>query len=129
MAKTAITFDIVRKIALEFPDLEESTMYGSPAIKLGKRLVACIPSHKSAEPGSLAVRTDFDQRPALLSEEPKTYYLTDHYANHPVVLVSLARMQQDQLCDYIPAARHCVLAHGGKQQKAGRHFSTGPQVP
>ena len=53
-------------LAHEFPDLQESTMYGSPALKLGKRLVACVASHRSAEPGSVVVRTDFAQRAALL---------------------------------------------------------------
>ena len=46
-------------------------MYGSPALKLDGRLLACLPIHRSAEPESLVVRTDFDQRAALLAEERK----------------------------------------------------------
>jgi hypothetical protein len=85
-----MTFEAVRAWGREFPDLSEGTMYGSPALKLGKRLVACLAIHRSAEPGSLVVRTDFEQRAGLLSDEPATYYVTDHYVKHPVVLV-LAR--------------------------------------
>ena len=40
-------------------------MYGAPALKIKGKLLACIPTHKSAEPDSLAVRIDFDQRDAL----------------------------------------------------------------
>jgi hypothetical protein len=60
-------FDTVRAIALKLPGVEESTIYGSPAFKMGKRLVACLAIHRSAEPGPLVVRTDFDQRAALLA--------------------------------------------------------------
>ncbi|SRR6266404_9041466 len=41
MRKTAVTFEAVRALGREFQDLNESTMYGSPALKLGKRL-ACV---------------------------------------------------------------------------------------
>ena len=84
-------------------------MYGSPALKLGKRLVACLAIHRSAEANSLVVRTDFEQRAAVLVDDPETYYVTDHYVNHPVVLVRLARVQPEQLRDLLAAARQCVL--------------------
>ena len=90
-------------------------MYGSPAIKLGKRLVACIAVHRSAEPGSLVVRTDFEQRAAFLAEDPETFYLTDHYVNHPVVLVRMTRLHHDQLRDLLAAARQCVITHARKR--------------
>lgn len=114
-------FDRVREWAREFPDLEESTMYGSPAIKLGKRLIACVPSHRSAEPGSLVVRTDFEQREALVTDDPGTFYVPEHYASFPVVLVRFERLQKDQLRELLAAARQCVLAHGrqaGHKSKA-----------
>jgi hypothetical protein len=50
---TALNFDTVRSLGRDFPDLQETTMYGSPALKLGKRLVACLAVHRSADPGSL----------------------------------------------------------------------------
>ena len=111
-------FEAVRALAREFSDLEESTMYGSRAIKLGKRLVACVPTHRSAEAGSLVMRTDFEQREALLAEDPGTFYVTDHYVAHPVVLVRTKRLQRDQLRELLAAARQCVLSHA--VQKKGR---------
>jgi hypothetical protein len=92
-------------------------LYGSPAIKLGKRLVACEAIHRSAEPGSLVVRTDFDQREALCADDPETFYITEHYSNHPVVLVRMARLQGDQLRELIAAARQCVLRHGKSRER------------
>src|SRR6185295_16308735 len=117
MRKPAVNFEAVRALGRDFPDLEESTMYGSPALKLGKRLVACLAIHRSAEKGSLVVRTDFEQRAALLADDPETYYLTDHYLNHPTVLVRLARVKPDQLRELLAAARHCVIAHARQSHK------------
>jgi len=92
MPRNKIDFDTVRRIALSLPDVEESTIYRSPALKVRGKLLACIPIHKSAEPGSVAVRIGFDRRAELMAAAPDVYYLTDHYVNYPVVLVRLSRI-------------------------------------
>jgi hypothetical protein len=104
VARNKIDFDAVRKIALKLPDVEESTSYGSPALKVRGELVACIPINKSVEPGSLAVATDFDQRAELIASDPDVYYVTDHYVDHPIVLVRLARIHADALPDLLKMA-------------------------
>src|SRR4051812_30942478 len=98
-----MTFRTVRAIGLKLPGVEESTMYGMPALKLGGRMLACIASHKSAEPNTLVVRTDFDQRDALIEEEPEIYYLKEHYKTFPVVLVRLSRVNADAMRDLLGA--------------------------
>jgi len=50
MPTTKVSFDIVRKIGLALPDVEEGTMYGSPALKVRGNLLTCLAIHKSAEP-------------------------------------------------------------------------------
>ena len=79
-------------------------MYGSPAFKVRGELLTCIAINKSAEPNTLAVRIDFDRRAELLAEPPEVYYLPSHYANHPVVLVRLSRIQLDALRDLLSMA-------------------------
>src|SRR5207237_7071107 len=73
----------------------ESTTYGSPALKIRGKLLACIPVHRSAEADSVAVRIDFARRDELSNTAPDVYYLTDHYVNYPVVLVRLSRIHAD----------------------------------
>gem|GEM_PF-572630 len=90
-------FETVRKVGLEFSGVEESTMYGSPALKVRGKLLACIPSHRSAEAGSLVVCVDFADRAALLAEAPEIYYITEHYISYPSVLVRLSRVTPDVL--------------------------------
>jgi hypothetical protein len=110
MPGTKVTFDMVREICLALPEVEEGTMYGSPALKVHRKLLTCLANHKSAEPQSLAVRIDFDQRARLLADEPETFYLTDHYLDYPVVLVRLSRIRIDQLRDLLGSAWRFVTA-------------------
>jgi hypothetical protein len=83
MPRSTINFDTVRKIGLALPGVEESTAYGSPALKVRGKLLACVPAHRSAEPGSLAVRVGFDDRAELLAADPDVYYVTDHFSTTP----------------------------------------------
>ena len=123
MSKPKVTFDTVREIGLALPDVEEGTIYGSPALKVRGNLLTCLAVHRSAEPGSLAVRIDFDQRAGLLAEAPETYYLTDHYRNYPVVLVRLSRVPINELRDLLGAAWRFVTAR--RSRTASRRTLTG----
>ena len=110
MPRAKITFDDVRKIGLELEDVEESTAYGALALKVRGDLLACKAINKSAEPDSLVIRVDFDQRDALLAEAPETYYVTDHYVNYPSVLVRLSRIRADELRDLLNSAWRFVTS-------------------
>jgi hypothetical protein len=104
MAKTMIDFDVVREIALGVPGVEESTIHGAPSIKLRGKLLTCPALHSSAEPNSLMVRIDFDRCAELMKVEPDVYYVTNHYANHPSVLVRLSRIDRTALKDLLDYA-------------------------
>ena len=110
MPRNKIDFDTVRKMALGLSDVEESTIYRSPALKVRGKLLACLAVHKSAEPDSLAVRIDFDRRAELVAAAPDVYYLTGHYVNYPVVLVRLSRIHRDALRDLLGVAWRFVTA-------------------
>jgi hypothetical protein len=101
MSERKIDFDTVRRIALSLPGVEESTAYGSPALKVKGQLLACIPTHRSAEPDSVVVRIDFADRDELLAAAPEVYYLKDHYVNYPAILARLPKIHPDALRDLI----------------------------
>jgi len=117
MAKIRVTFDIVRDIGLKLPGVQESTAYGAPALKVQGQLLACIPSNRSAEPDSLVVRVDFDDRTELLAANPDVYYVTDHYVGYSAVLVRLSRVTPDTLRDLLG------MAHKFVTRKASRRVS------
>jgi hypothetical protein len=120
MPNRKISFDTVRQIGLTMPGVEEGTTYGSPALKVGGLMFACIAIHSSAEPDSLAIRIDFDQRDELMAADPDTYYLTDHYVNYPCVLVRLSRVHADALRDLLHMARRFVSARGKRSARKRR---------
>ncbi len=116
MPRKAIGFDTVRELAREFPGVEESTAYGSPALKLRGKLLACVPAHRSAEPGSLVVCIDRGDRGDLLAGAPDVYYVTDHYVDHDSVLVRLARVTPEALRDLLGMAYRHVTAQARRQK-------------
>jgi hypothetical protein len=99
--KKGAAFERVRRMGAALPDVEEGTAYGSPALKVGGRMFACIAVNRSAEADTLAVRLSMEQRDELMAADPNIYYLTEHYVDYPCVLVRLARIPDDALQDLL----------------------------
>ena len=95
-------FDRVEALGLALPDVGASTKYdGSPVLKRGGAFMAGMATHPSAEAETLVVRTTAEDRENLLAEAPDTYYITDYYRPHPVVLARLRRLEHDALRDLL----------------------------
>jgi hypothetical protein len=104
-------FAVVADVGLALAGVERATKYdGSPVLRVGGAFMAGLAAHPSAEPDSLVVRVRLEDRDALLDEAPDVYYLTDHYAPHPVVLVRLRRLDRPALQDLLAVARRLALA-------------------
>jgi hypothetical protein len=116
---STVNFDTVRKVGLALSAVEESTAYGAPALKVRGRLLACVPKHRSAEPGSLVVRVGFDDRAELLAAAPDVYYVTDHYLGYSAVLVRLSRLTPDVLRDLLVMAHKFVTARTRRSSENG----------
>ena len=97
-------FKLVEYIGRTLPDVQVTTTWGQPALKVRGRMFVCIASHKSAEPDTLVVMMDFAARDALIEEDPDTYYLKEHYVGYPCVLVRLSRVHPDALRDLVVGA-------------------------
>lgn len=69
-----------------------------------------MPSHRSAEPGSIVLRVGFEDRAALLAEAPDVYYVTEHYVGYSAVLVRLSRANAGLLRDLLGMAYKFVTA-------------------
>jgi hypothetical protein len=104
-------FDVVKTVGLTLPDVEAATKYdGSPVLKLGGAFLAGLATHRSAEPETLVVRIGLDEREGLLEDAPETYYLTEYYERHPVVLVRLSRIDRAALRDLLSMSWRLTLA-------------------
>ena len=122
-ASAMVTFDTVREFGRVLPDVVDGTAYGSPALKLNGKLLACVPTNKSANVDSIVVRIDPEQRTELLRQDPDVYYITDHYAPHPTVLVRLSKIGRDDLKALLRDAHRFILS---KQKPPARLSGTEP---
>ncbi|MFL6838044.1 MAG: MmcQ/YjbR family DNA-binding protein [Bradyrhizobium sp.] len=84
-------FDDVRKIALAWPEVEDGTSYGAPALKVRTKLLARL-----KEDGDSLVMPGVpqDARDMLVESQPKAFYFTDHYRDYPIVLIRLAKARR-----------------------------------
>ncbi len=89
-----ITEARLKKIALSFPGANESSSYGQPAFKIEKTFFTRL----RREDDSIVLIVDsIDERDMMLEADPKTFFITDHYKNHPTVLVRIARIDAETL--------------------------------
>lgn len=115
-------FDTVRDVGLALPNVQAATKYdGSPVLKLGGAFMAGVATHRSAESATIVVRVDLEEREWLLQEAPDTYYLTDYYRPHPVVLVRLARIDRDALRDLLSVSWRLTLRKARKPRRGSTH--------
>ena len=82
-----MTFDDVRKIVLAWPEVEDSTSYGTPSLKVRKKMLVRL-----KEDGDSLVMPSVpqDERDVLVARAPKVFYFTDHYRDYPMMLIRLS---------------------------------------
>ena len=103
-------FARVKRIGLTLPGVEAAISYdGSPRLKLAGCFVAGLATHPSAEPETLVVRADPEERAWLLADAPDTYYLTDYYRKYPLVLVRLQRIDDTALAELLGMSRRLTV--------------------
>jgi hypothetical protein len=125
----ALTLDDVRKIVLALPEVIETTAYGMPAFKAGKKRFAGQPvARPDVEPNSLGVHMRFEERDRLMTARPDLYYLTDHYAPYPAVLVRLSNVTRAELRELLGAAWRTAMEGASPGKKKRRRVSSLPRV-
>ncbi|MDG2304730.1 MAG: MmcQ/YjbR family DNA-binding protein [Candidatus Binatia bacterium] len=82
-------FARVVRLAKKLPGVEESRSYGTPSLKVKTKVLARL---RSEAEGGLALLCDFEERQILTEAEPETFYITDHYAEWPMVLINLTKV-------------------------------------
>ena len=114
------SFKTVESIGRKLPEVEVTTTWGKPALKIDGKMFVCIASHKSAEPNTLVARMDIADRDALIEDDPDTYYLQEHYVDYPCVLVRLSRVRADALRDIVTGAYRYVNAMKSTSKRSRR---------
>ena len=86
-----MTFDDIRRIALAWPEVEDGSSYGTPALKVRKKMLVRLKEDRDSlvMPG-----VPQDERDMLVESQPKVFYFTDHYRDYPMVLIRLSRAKR-----------------------------------
>lgn len=98
--KAPVTFETVREIALALPGVEEGLSYGTPGFRVKGKLFARIWEDRE----TLVLKIGFDAREILMKADPATYFITDHYAGYPSVLVRLPVVDRQALAGVVEEA-------------------------
>src|SRR5262245_6351703 len=89
-----MTFDEIRKLALKWPEVEDSTSYGTSALKVRKKLLARL---REDDETLVVLGVPQDEREMLIESQPKIYYFTDHYRDYPTVLIRLSTAKRSHV--------------------------------
>src|SRR5262249_37087237 len=83
----------VQEIARALPEADEGMSYGTPAFFVKKKLFVRL--HQSRE--SVVIMIPIGAREGLMQTDPETFYITDHYACYPAMLVRLSTVRFEVL--------------------------------
>lgn len=91
MRKSYVSF--VRSVAMTLPGTVETTIFGTKSFRVGEKPYARM--HDDDE--TLVLKIDAESRQKLLQDKPDIFYITDSYANFPLMLARLAQMDEAEL--------------------------------
>lgn len=88
-------------LATELPEVEESTSYGTPALKVAGKLMGRL---RTDPDGSLALKTS--DKEALVASADPAYFTTPHYDGYNYILINLELADADEVAELIDDAWH-----------------------
>jgi len=82
-----MTWEDVVGIGLELPGVERSTAYGTESLRVNGKFMC----RERDDQTVLAIRCDLEERPFLIEANANVLFVTPHYQDYPMVLVTLSR--------------------------------------
>ncbi len=95
------SWDDVVRIGCALPEVEESTSYRTPALKVRGKGFARL---RTEAEGGLMLACPIEEKQALLSCGDPAFFTTPHYDGYGSILVDLTRIGLDQLAEMIEDA-------------------------
>lgn len=95
------TWDDVVRIATALPEVEESTSYGTPSLKVRKKGFARL---RTEAEGGLMVKCPMEEKEALLASGDPAFYTTPHYDGYGSILIDLDAIDAERLAELIEDA-------------------------
>ncbi|WP_428507905.1 MmcQ/YjbR family DNA-binding protein [Pseudonocardia sp.] len=96
-----MTWDDVLAIVADLPEVEESTWFHTPALKVRGKGFARL---RTEAEGLLVVMCDLDEKEALLASGDPAFTTTPHYDGYGAILVDLDRVDRGHLTELLTEA-------------------------
>ena len=126
---TTARFRRVVQAGLTLPGVALATRYdGSPVLRLAGCFMAAPASRPSAEPDSLVIRDDPEERALWLEEAPDVYYLTEYYRRYPLVLVRLSKVEPSALRELLALSWRLTIPKTPRRRTERARPPTGRQA-
>jgi len=88
---------VVTLARAQLPEVELSTSYGTPALKVRGKLFVRLREDEE----HLVLFVDFMEREALVQSSPEVFVVTPHHRDWPMVLMRLDRVDPDELRELV----------------------------
>ncbi|AXB46388.1 MmcQ/YjbR family DNA-binding protein [Amycolatopsis albispora] len=95
------TWEDAVALAKRLPEVEESTSYRTPSLKVAGKSFARL---RTEADGGLVLMCELSEKEALLASGDPAFYTTPHYDGYGAILVDLAKVDQRQLAELIEDA-------------------------
>ncbi|MFF5985708.1 MmcQ/YjbR family DNA-binding protein [Prauserella flavalba] len=92
------TWEDVVAIGTKLPEVEESTWYRTPSLKVAGKGFARL---RTEAEGGLVLMCGLDEKAALLESGDAAFYTTPHYDGYGAILVNLELVDAGQLTELI----------------------------
>lgn len=89
----------LRKAAAGLPGVEEAASYGTPALKVRKKLLCRIKDEET-----VVLRCALEDKELLIAAAPAVFFETPHYKGWPAVLVRIRAISDDELAHRLALA-------------------------
>lgn len=99
----SVAWEDVVAYALRLPEVEESTSYGTPSLKVAGKLMGRL---RTEDDGGLALKCSATDKEALVGGDDPAYYTTPHYDRSNYVLVRLELVERQELFELVEDAWH-----------------------
>lgn len=95
------SWDDVVRIGSALPEVEESTWYRTPSLKVRGKGFARL---RSEAEGLLVLMCSLEEKEALLASDDPAFSTTAHYDGYGAILVDLDRIDPGQLAELVEEA-------------------------
>jgi len=93
-----VTPEELHALVMAFPGVEEGKSYGRPVYKVAGKFLTRL---RDEDASVVLQEVGFDEREMLIEAAPRTFHVTEHYRNYPIVLARIEALGPAELRGFL----------------------------